>query len=144
LMQAYSRHMVWAGIAGFAAVLVASATLMGEGQKTAKDGVFSSAQADRGEAAYKDQCASCHSDDLTGGSGPALAGDDFLGNWDKAPVLELVTKIQNTMPWNAPGSLKKAQSIDITAFILKVNKFPAGTEDLPADDDGEKAITIVR
>jgi len=143
-MQSYSRHTVWLGVAVFAAVLAGSATLMGEDQKTAKDGVFSAAQAERGEALYKEHCASCHAEDLSGSSAPQLAGADFLGVWDKAPVLELVTRIQGTMPYNAPGSLNKAQSIDIVAFILKMNNYPAGTEDLPSDDEGEKAITIVK
>jgi mono/diheme cytochrome c family protein len=117
---------------------------MGEGQKTAKDGVFSAPQAERGAAVYKESCAACHADDLSGGSAPPLAGDEFLGTWDKAPVLELVTRINDTMPWNAPGSLSKAQAVDIAAFILKANKYPAGTEDLPSDDEVQKTIAIVK
>ena len=46
------------------------------------DGVYYEEQAKRGDVLYKEQCATCHGDNLEGsGPMPALAGKDFLANW---------------------------------------------------------------
>ena len=47
--------------------------------RTARDGVYSDAQATRGGAIYKDQCASCHGPSLGGSLAPPLAGDRSAG-----------------------------------------------------------------
>ena len=39
-------------------------------------------------------------------------------------------RVQNTMPQNAPGSLKPEEYADIVAFMLSENGFPAGMETL--------------
>src|SRR5262245_48765300 len=124
-MQSYSKHTVWAVAVAIVGTIAVGSSTLAFAQKTAKDGVFSAAQAKRGEALYKDQCASCHSADLSGGGAPQLAGADFLGFWDKTPVSDLVTKIKDSMPASSPGSLNKAQAVDLTVFILQANKFPA-------------------
>jgi mono/diheme cytochrome c family protein len=132
--------------AGLASVVIGSSTLAvrAEQAKTTKDAVYSEAQAKRGEDLYNAQCASCHASDLSGGGAPALAGADFLGFWDKTPTADLVEKIQASMPANSPGSLTRAQSADITAFMFKANKFPAGAADLTADAAALKGITITK
>ena len=144
-MQSYVKHAAWTvAVAIVGTILVGSSTLVLAAQKTTKEGVFSAAQAKRGEALYKEQCASCHSADLSGGGAPQLAGADFLGFWDKTPVSDLVTKIKDSMPASSPGSLNKAQAVDITVFILSSNKFPAGSADLSQDDAALKAINIAK
>lgn len=146
-MQSYSKQTAWTvAVAVLGTILVGSSTLVlaQNGKKTSKDGVYSAAQAKRGEALYKEQCASCHSADLSGGGAPALAGSDFLGFWDKTPVSDLVTKIKDSMPASSPGSLNKAQAMDLTGFILSFNKMPAGAADLPADDAALKVVTIAK
>ena len=45
---------------------------------------------------------------------------------------ELVDKIAQTMPVQAPGSISRPQAIDLTAYILQVAKFPAGQAELNA------------
>ena len=41
-------------------------------------GVYTEAQAKRGQALYLDECANCHASNLSGNeSAPALIGDDF-------------------------------------------------------------------
>jgi len=71
------RRGLAAGLA--VVVLVGSASLgVRAGQaKTAKDGVYTEAQASRGEGLYGQQCAACHSGDLSGSGAPALAGTEF-------------------------------------------------------------------
>ena len=49
--------------------------------RTVKDGVYTDAQARRGQAIYKERCSTCHGDALEGLVGPALTGNDFLGVW---------------------------------------------------------------
>ena len=84
------------------------------------DGVYSAAQATRGQVIYKAQCAECHGNALEGTVGSPLAGDAFLSEWSARPLSALVDKIQKTMPFSAPGSLSRQQSTDLTAFMLQV------------------------
>lgn len=109
--------------------------------RTAKDGVYSNQQATRGQAVYKDRCASCHGATLEGGNAPPLAGDAFISIWG-GPLSELVDKIQNTMPQDEPGKLTRQQSADIVAYVLQASKFPAGRTDLGADPAVLKQIAI--
>jgi mono/diheme cytochrome c family protein len=93
-------------------------------------GVYSAAQAARVQALYKEQCAACHGEAMEGTIGPPMAGDVFLTAWSGRPVSELVDKIHKTMPFNLPGTLSRQQSIDLAAYILQVDKFPAGQAEL--------------
>ena len=94
------------------------------------DGVYSSAQAVRGQQIYQAQCASCHGNALEGTIGPPLAGDGFLSNWSARPLAELVDKTQKTMPFNQPAALSRPQSTDLVAYMLQTGKFRAGQADL--------------
>src|ERR1700674_5501120 len=76
-------------------------------------GVYSVAQASRGQQLYKAQCASCHGNAMEGTSGPPLVGDSFLSNWSAQPLANLIDKIQKTMTFNLPASLSRSQSTDL-------------------------------
>jgi mono/diheme cytochrome c family protein len=132
-------------IAGLAIVLVgcAALTLRAEQAKTAKDGVYSDAQASRGQGLYGQRCAACHAADLTGSGAPPLAGQDFISTWNGMSVDDLVEKIATSMPSDAPGSLSRIQATDLVAFILKSNNFPAGSAELDSDASTLNAINIV-
>jgi S-disulfanyl-L-cysteine oxidoreductase SoxD len=116
------------GIVLAAFALVAAFALTGHAQqaRTVSDGVYSAEQAQRGAALYKAQCAACHGEKLEGVVGPMLAGEGFVAAWGGRSLTELVDKIQNTMPLQAPGSLMRPQSIDIAAYMLQVGNFKAG------------------
>ena len=92
--------------------------------------MYSAAQATRGEQIYRAQCGDCHGRAMEGLIGPPLAGDFFSSNWSARPLFELVDKIQKTMPFEKPGSLSRAQSVDLAAYMLQAGKFPAGLSDL--------------
>lgn len=94
------------------------------------DGVYSSAQAARGQQAYQSECAGCHGNAMEGVSGPPLAGDSFLSNWSAQVVGNLVDKIQKTMPFNLPGSLSRQQATDLAAYVLQAGKFLPGQAEL--------------
>lgn len=109
----------------------------------ASAGVYSAAQASRGDKLYRAQCSSCHSDDLQGtGMTPPVSGDAFLSNWTGQPLVKLFDKIQASMPADHPGSLTRAQTSDILAFLLSSNNFPAGKTELPSDPDALKRILL--
>jgi mono/diheme cytochrome c family protein len=132
-------------VAGFVIVLTGM-SLLGSGAeqaKTVKDGVYTDAQATRGEGLYGQQCASCHAADLTGSGAPPLAGKDFISNWNGMSVDDLVEKIATSMPSGAPGSLSRIQATDLVAFILESNNFPAGSAELDSDASTLNVINIV-
>jgi mono/diheme cytochrome c family protein len=111
--------------------------------KSVNDGVYSEAQAKRGDVLYKEQCATCHGDNLEGsGPMPALAGKDFLASWQGKTVGDLFEKTHTTMPATAPGSLTPAQAADIVSYMLASSKFKAGTMELEPKAEVLKEIKI--
>ena len=113
------------------------------GGKTTQDGVYTAEQAARGQTKYSQNCASCHGSDLSGsGQGPALAGDPFTQVWNGRTADELFGVTRSTMPMGNVGSLSPADYADIIAYMLKVNQFPAGSNELKSDPAALKAITI--
>jgi mono/diheme cytochrome c family protein len=107
------------------------------------DGVYTDAQADRGRPLYNQHCASCHADTLMGGEmSPPLVGGEFLSNWNGLTLGDLFERIRTTMPQNNPGKLSREVNADITAYILSVNKFPAGKTEMPHSAEFLKDIRI--
>lgn len=111
--------------------------------RKASGGVFTDVQAARGKALYFDSCSTCHGGALQGEEdSPALAGKHFFGRWGGRPLSGLYGFINTQMPLGQPGSLGAAGAADIVAYILSVNKYPAGTEALPADATLLRSITV--
>ncbi len=131
--RAWGRGLLLCGAVA-AALGAASGVLHAQGTRTVRDGVYSNAQAARGQAIYAKQCASCHGDKLEGAQAPPLAGESFVSGWQAQPLAELASKIRNTMPLDAPGDLTAQQSADVVAHLLKVGGFPAGAADLVSTD----------
>jgi mono/diheme cytochrome c family protein len=102
--------------------------------RTVQDGVFTDAQAARGQGVYRQQCASCHGNSLEGAQAPPLVADGFVSRWQSQPLSDLANKIRNTMPAGNPGTLTPQQSADIVAHVLKTGGFPAGKTELAGDD----------
>jgi mono/diheme cytochrome c family protein len=109
--------------------------------RTVTEGVYTAEQATRGQAIYKERCATCHGATLGGAQAPPLTGDEFMRVWG-GPLADLVNKIQNTMPVNDPGKLTRQQSADLVAHMLQVGRFPAGRAELDADEAALKRITF--
>jgi len=132
-MGAAAGALAWVG--------VFSVAIHAQQARRVTDGVYTSAQATRGETVYKDRCATCHGATLGGAQAPPLAGDEFIRAWS-GPVSELVNKIQSTMPANDPGKLTRQQAADVLAYMLQVGKYPAGQAELAADEAVLKQITF--
>jgi mono/diheme cytochrome c family protein len=136
-----SRSARWVAAATLLSVAIgralsASAQSPEQANPTAS-GIYSTVQAARGADAYQRSCAACHKADLRGDADaevPALVDDEFMVAWERLTVGDLVTRIARTMPGNRPGSLPRNQYLDIAAFLLQSNRFPAGPQDLPDDD----------
>ena len=112
--------------------------------RTVWDGIYAEEQATRGEQVYLDECTFCHLDDLMGDAfATPLIDDAFTLRWEGGTVGDLMTVIQVTMPADRPNTLSNEAVADVIAFILKMNEYPPGDQELAADPDGLKAIAIV-
>lgn len=122
-----------AAACGFAVLLVGGA--IAHAQSTDRNvwtGVYTAEQAERGKAAYAEQCASCHGATLAGGDvAPPLSGSAFLNNWNNTSAGDLFDRIRTTMPQSNPGSLSGKAVSDIEAYMFQANGFPAGQMPLP-------------
>jgi cytochrome c len=107
------------------------------------DGVYTEEQAKRSETIYYERCAVCHGAQLEGGDmTPSLLGGVFTSTWNDLPLSDLFERIRITMPLNQPSTLSRQQTADVTAFLLKSNKWPAGQTELPRELEPLKEIQI--
>jgi cytochrome c len=142
LFAACVVSVVVSGFPGLSAV-EGSRTIDDQTTRTVWDGVYTSGQADRGRASYQQSCVSCHRDDLRGdNTAPSLVGESFLFLWGDMPVGELSARIQKLMPPDRPGTLTAQTYVDIIAFILQKNAFPAGDVELGIDPGALQQIRI--
>lgn len=108
------------------------------------NGVYTEAQAARGQSAFDSNCVRCHGADLAGDMAPALAGEDFIAKWETGSLGGLFTKIRDSMPQNAVSVLEPEAKLDIVAYILKANTFPAGEVELSVRGGGLDSVQILR
>jgi mono/diheme cytochrome c family protein len=80
-------------------------------------------------------CAACHA---TG----EFTRPGFFATWRGGPIAGLFDLIRTTMPQDDPGALPPASYADVLAYLLRLNGFPAGTGDLPAEAGGLGAILV--
>ena len=114
-------------IAVFAIFIAAtSGSLARQAPKTVNDSVYSAAQAARGQAVFEGTCTACHDT-------ARFTGGDFMTAWTGKSMGELFKVVSTTMPEDNPGALKPQQYVDVLAYFLKLNEFPAGSEELKAE-----------
>lgn len=124
-----------AGLAGLALVIAVQAPSMSAQQgQLSWNGLYSAAQATRGDALYAQNCVACHSKDLLGSErAPAMGGPGFVARWSGRPLAELLDYMQVQMPLQSPGGLTRHQNADILAFMLQRSGATAGDKDLWLD-----------
>ena len=123
------------GLGSWVLALVLVPALGAQEKRSVKDGVYTAAQADRGQVVFRSKCASCHA--------PNRFTDDlFYTSFAGKPLWEMFDVISDSMPEDNPGSLKKEEYADVIAYLLKLNNFPAGPSDLPIDKDALSAILM--
>jgi quinoprotein glucose dehydrogenase len=145
--------IVTAGIVLAIACTAARTLASQEGQNTGVDqargrtvwsGVYTAAQADRGAAVYAASCANCHGAGLEGADmSPALAGAGFMASWNDLTLGDLFERIRISMPADRPGTLSRQEMADVITHLLRANRFPTGTTELPADTPALRAVAFV-
>lgn len=100
---------------------------------TVWQGVYTEAQAVRGQNEYATHCASCHRDDLSGYNN-ILKGTRFMQKYRESSLHLLFDKTRTTMPRGAPATLSDKTYVDIVSYMLKANEFPAGAQELRVED----------
>jgi mono/diheme cytochrome c family protein len=126
------------------ALLACAIVFAQERTRSVWDGVYTRQQADRGEDQYARRCAGCHGDGLEGDvvEHPELAGGNFRDKWDGETLGDLFERIHRDMPQPKPGSLSRETTVDLIAYILNANHYPAGERELPRDSPSLKQIRI--
>jgi mono/diheme cytochrome c family protein len=118
-----------AGLLGASAVMTA-ATGQPAAIPNVLSGAYTEAQALSGQSLYYQHCLQCHGEMMNGlDQAPPLTGPQFSGVWNGEPLWALVDRI-GTMPPDKPGSLSRAESVDLLAYMLWFNGLPPGTEPL--------------
>jgi mono/diheme cytochrome c family protein len=127
-----------------AAAIGVTADVAGQQDKTVRDGVYAAVQAARGKTEFGKVCAKCHTVDAAAKAleGPHLVGATFFNNWEGRSVFDLATSIRLTMPPDGSIVINPDLAADLIAYILQVNKLPAGDTPLKADPSA-RAIKIV-
>lgn len=94
--------------------------------RTTFSGVYTAAQATRGQETFAFNCQGCHT--------PAsYTGEQFTKNWIGKPLAELYNFISTAMPKSEPGSLSEGEYAQLVAYLLKLNQMPAGDAELKPD-----------
>ncbi len=105
-------------------------------------GIFTAAQAQRGQTLYASKCATCHGQALEGASASPLTGSRFLAKWSGKSVDDLYFITSTQMPFGAGGTLSQSEYIALVAHLLRVNGYRAGGRELPMDAALLKQIKI--
>lgn len=114
--------------------------------RTIWNGVYTDAQAARGNEVFARVCTYCHLDDLSGSledNAPSLVDSAFADRWRGLTVAEMVRTVSRSMPKKAPGSLKAQDYLDVVAYIFKANQAPSGAAELPMDLKALEQMRIV-
>ena len=127
-----SHRRLLTALAALVVIAVAEG-MRAQSARSVADGVYTDVQARRGAAAYDGACGRCHRADLGGGDGPALKDDRFNRTFAGHDLKNLYTRIATTMPRGAPGSMADDVYLDILAYIVRENGFPAGSQELSLD-----------
>src|SRR5580700_7699495 len=121
-------------------VMVAAASAAQEANPPA----FTNAQVERGKTIYIKNCQDCHGSTLDNGEfgGAPLKGSYFRQHWGSGDVSGLFGYMNTLMPPDRPGQLSEQSYVDLTAFLLSNNGYTAGAEELTADPDAQRKMTM--
>lgn len=100
------------------------------------DSVYTADQASRGKDVYFGSCRSCHT--------PAFfTTPSFETHWKGKQLSALYSYVLAKMPGNDPGSLAPESVADVLAYVLQLNRMPAGANELWPDADSLKKYVIL-
>jgi alcohol dehydrogenase (cytochrome c) len=115
----------------------ASAPIVGAANSSGAGGggLFTAAQASRGQQVFAQSCAACHRIEDQSGS-------VFHTRWGNGTAAALFNFISGAMPENAPGSLPKSDCAAVMAYLMRESGFRAGSSELPADSAALERIKL--
>ena len=130
------RLRVWRALAASwgAFVLLGIATAVpaaAQMRRSVWDGIFTAEQAARGKISFAANCAVCHGADLAALNRPPLKGEQFLNHWMEGSLEALFGHVKAMPPGRA--NLGGATYVDLLAFLLEANLFPAGARELDTE-----------
>jgi mono/diheme cytochrome c family protein len=130
----------------FAAALVLGSTVAASAQDQPAAPLYAAAQAERGQAAYRQSCQDCHGSSLDNGEfgGPPLKGSYFRTHWGNGSVAVLYGYVSLAMPPDRPGQLSPQTYADLVAFLLSNNGYPPGDKELPTDQNAQQNMSLKR
>lgn len=102
---------------------------------TTADGVYTRRQADEGRDLFALACQSCHAP-------TQHAGADFRGKWFGRSLGELFIYLRNEMPKTDPGTMSDEEYTLLIAYLMRINRMPAGQSPLAADSVALHRIRI--
>lgn len=129
------RLLTGAGVLLAATLATLAAQAPGPKAVTTSSGVYTAAQAARGEQTYMSICVACH----PAGTYSAAA---FRAKWNGQALSDLFSLVSSTMPKQEPATLEPEEYAQTLAYILRENGAPAGKEPLPASVKALKQIRI--
>ncbi len=130
-MRGGRASLAAAVLLGSVAATLAAVVAGQEASVSVWDGVYTDSQAARGRELYAAHCTVCHGATLGGvGEAPALTGPRFVSDFDGLTLGAVFERIRTTMPLDAPAGLQRAEYCDILAFVLQINGFPSGPNEL--------------
>ncbi|MSR07341.1 MAG: cytochrome c [Gemmatimonadetes bacterium] len=88
--------------------------------------LYTEGQAVRGQDGFTRTCTFCH-------GSHDFSGQKFRTNWSGQSVESFYSFLRNSMPQDNPGRLTGQEYVDIVAYVLQLNGYPAGTKELPPD-----------
>ncbi len=109
---------------------------------SAAPALYTKAQAATGFAKFIGNCAMCHGAHLEGRSGPSLKGPNWASAKADYTVGEVFTVVSQQMPANDPGSLEKSDYVNIMAYLLQQNGYPAGDAMLNFDQAASSTVKL--
>lgn len=104
--------------------------------RSLRDGVYTEAQAERGAGIWEESCAECHLGEEFGPAG------GYLASWRGRTVNDLFEVIRTSMPYDAPGRLRRQEYADVLAYLFHLNGLPAGETEMKADAPSLKEIRV--
>ncbi len=104
--------------------------------------LYTKTQAAVGFAKFVGNCAMCHGAHLEGRAGPALKGPNWANAKADYTVGEVFTVVSQQMPATNPGGLEKAEYVDIMAYLLQQNGYPAGDSSLGFDQATSSTVKL--
>ncbi|MGH7710367.1 MAG: c-type cytochrome [Gemmatimonadaceae bacterium] len=133
LISSMRTVVLFALISALAASAAAQDTATASPGTLASKGVYTAGQAERGEKVYTKICVECHEPFEFAGS---LWDKEWLGK----TAFDFFDLVKTTMPDDKPGTLAREDIVDVLAYILRLNSYPAGQADIPNDDEKLKLI----